>query len=419
MGERIRLGDYITWTKGFAFKSEWYGKTGVPVVRVTDFTADSVSIKEVLRISEDNAIGLRRYELQQGDIVIQTVGSWPSPSSSAAVGRVVQVPRQAHGSLLNQNTVRLRSNHRLDQTYLFYRLKSHEFRNYVLGCAHGSGQASVTLDAIFDFSFECPDHATQQRIAGILSAYDDLIENNTRRIAILEEMARALYREWFVEHRFPGHEQVAMVESELGPVPEGWGPKSFSEVASFVNGFAFKPEHWGDFGRPIVKIVELKNGVTEKTPRYAGNDVPSRYDVGNGDLLFSWSADLDVYIWDQGDALLNQHLFNVLPEEGYGRPFLFYALKDQMPEFRSRSQGTTMRHIKRSALTEVKVIVPPKELRSQFDHFVQPILLQVQRLTSKNGQLRATRDLLLPKLISGEVAVDGIDFPMDSPEVAS
>lgn len=142
----------------------------------------------------------------------------------------------------------------------------------------------------------------QQHIAGILSAYDDLIENNTWRIVILEEMARALYREWFVEFRFPGHEQVAMVESELGLVPAGWEPESFSEIATFVNGFAFKPEHWGDCGRPIVKIAELKNGVTEKTPRYAGNGVPSRYDVGSGDLLFSWSADLDVYVWDQGDA---------------------------------------------------------------------------------------------------------------------
>ncbi len=117
--------------------------------------------------------------------------------------------------------------------------------------------------------------------------------------------------------------------------------------------------------------------------------------------------------------LLNQHLFNVLPEEGYGRPFLFYALKDRMPEFRSRSQGTTMRHIKRSALTEVKVIVPPTELRSQFDHIVQPILLQVQRLTSKNGHLRATRDLLLPKLISGELTPNTVDDATNGREVNS
>lgn len=252
-----------------------------------------------------------------------------------------------------------------------------------------------------------PPLPTQREIAAILSAYDDLIENNTRRIAILEEMAQALYREWFVHFRFPGSEKKSMVESALGMIPEGWEVKSFAEVAEFINGYAFKPEDWGKVGKPIVKIAELKNGVADKTPFHDGS-IPSKYHIQSGDLLFSWSADLDVYVWSGGPALLNQHLFNVVPYEGFTKVFLFFSLKERMWDFRSKSQGTTMKHIKRAALEQVYFWVPPVETRLNFEEKVQPILANVQNLTEKNATLRRTRDLLLPKLIAGELDVEGM-----------
>jgi type I restriction enzyme S subunit len=176
---------------------------------------------------------------------------------------------------------------------------------------------------------ELPPLPIQRRIAGILSAYDELIENSQRRIKILESMARALYREWFVHFRFPGHESVPKVPSPLGEIPKGWEVRAFSGLAAYINGYAFKPGDWGDEGNPIIKIRELKGGVTANTPRNSGNGIPEKYNVRDGDVLFSWSADLDAYLWMGGNGLLNQHIFNVLPFDGFTRAFCFYTLKER------------------------------------------------------------------------------------------
>jgi type I restriction enzyme S subunit len=323
----------------------------------------------------------------------------------ASIGKICITDRAA---LTNQQINSIVADESLcDHRYLYYLLRVETPR--IQAMASGVATPIINKTAFSEIEVELPPLSLQQRIADILSAYDDLIENNTRRIAILEEMARAIYREWFVCFRFPGHEQVEMFESELGPVPAGWAVSSFSDIAHFVNGFAFKPTHFEERGRPIVKIAELKNGITVKTPFNSGKEIPAKFHISNGDVLFSWSADLDAYIWPHGEALLNQHLFNVIPTATYSRLFLFFSLKERMHEFRARSQGTTMRHIKRSALDEVKVVVPPAVLRNAFDELVLPLSSLIINLTSRNQLLRSTRDLLLPRLISGEIEVSAAE----------
>jgi hypothetical protein len=136
--------------------------------------------------------------------------------------------------------------------------------------------------------------------------------------------------------------------------------------------------------------------------RNPGTGIPTKLIVRDGDVLFSWSADLEVYLWREGTALLNQHLFNVLPHEGYSRAYCYHALAEVMPRFRALSLGTTMHHIKRSALDHVSVIVPPPSLRREFDQTVEPIHGLLVQLSKIILNLRATRDLLLPRLMSGQ-----------------
>jgi type I restriction enzyme S subunit len=237
-----------------------------------------------------------------------------------------------------------------------------------------------------------------------------LIENNLRRIEILEEMAQVVYREWFVNFRFPGYEDVALVESDSGLIPAGWELRPFAELADFVNGYAFKPAHLGVEGLPIVKIKELKSGVTSDTPRNRGDDIPEKFHIGQGELLFSWSADFVVQLWPYGPALLNQHLFRVIPVPGVSTDFLVHALRQRLPDFRARAQGTTMRHIKRSALTEVQTVLPPGPLRDAFSSLVRPMHELSRNLVMQSANLRATRDLLLPRLVSGEINVSNLDI---------
>jgi type I restriction enzyme S subunit len=269
--------------------------------------------------------------------------------------------------------------------------------------SHGATQDNLSLDKLLSFDFLIPPLPIQRRIASILSAYDDLIENSQRRIKILESMTRALYREWFVHFRFPGHESVPRVLSPLGEIPQGWEARPFSALANYVNGYPFKPAQLGTEGKPIIKIKELKAGIVADTPRNPGDEIPEKYNIRDGDVLFSWSADLDTYLWMGGEGLLNQHLFTVLPADGLSLAYCFHALKEAMPRFRALSLGATMHHIKRSALDQVFTVVPPAAIRKRLEIQVEPIHQQLITLTKHVQNLRRTRDLLLPRLLSGQI----------------
>lgn len=278
----------------------------------------------------------------------------------------------------------------------------------------GAAQPFIGLGDARQMLVPLPPLPTQHKIAAILSAYDDLIGNTNRRVKLLEETAQRIYRESFIDFRYPGHENVPLVDSELGPIPAGWTVCPFAALGKYVNGYPFKPDDWGIEGLPIIKIRELKNGVTDDTPRY-GADLGERYAIRDGDLLFSWSADLDAYLWTGGSGWLNQHLFRVDPAEGIPTAFLFHSLREHMPEFRNRAQGTTMRHIKRSALDQVMVVVPPLLLRLGFAEHVASIDALSLNLVRGVRDLRAARDLLLPRLISGEIDVEDLDIAMADP----
>jgi type I restriction enzyme S subunit len=280
------------------------------------------------------------------------------------------------------------------------------------GISHGATQDNLSLDKLLTFDFLVPPLPIQRRIAGILSAYDDLIENCQRRIKILEEMARRLYREWFVYFRYPGHEGWRLVESPLGQIPEGWEVKPFSAIANYVNGYPFKPAELGPAGKPIVKIKELKAGIVADTPRNTGDNIPGKYHILDGDVLFSWSADLDAYLWMGGDGLLNQHLFTVLPADAFSRAFCFHSLKGSMPRFRALSLGATMHHIKRSALDQVFTVVAPAPMRKRFDVLVEPIHQQLITISKQIQNLRQSRDLLLPRLLSGLIDIESLPEPV-------
>ncbi len=319
----------------------------------------------------------------------------------------------------NQDLKALQCKQNVDSGFLYYWLLGSTYQICGIADEAAHGTKRLQSDRLLNLSVNLPPIALQRKIAAILSAYDDLIENNIRRIAILEEMARMLYREWFVHFRFPGHEKVKLVDSPLGKIPEGWEVKRFSDIAFFVNGFAFKPTHWGTRGIPIIKIKELKEGVTENTPRNSGQGLDDKYHIHNGDVLFSWSADLNVYFWLSGKGLLNQHLFNVIPKDNLSKPFIFYALKNRMAEFRAKSLGTTMRHIKRSALDQVVTVVPARVFRDDFDKNILPIIDYVKNLKTRITNLRTTRDLLLPKLVSGKLDVSELDIQVPEEKSAA
>lgn len=279
----------------------------------------------------------------------------------------------------------------------------------------GAAQPFISQGDARNCELILPALPTQRRIASILGAYDDLIEVNRRRIAVLEEMARGLFEEWFVRFRFPGHESVPIEDTPDGPLPKGWTWKPFSALADFINGFAFKPSHFGDEGLPIVKIPELKNGVSAKTPRNCGHEVPDRLHIKDGDLLFSWSGTFAISEWAGGGALLNQHLFAVTPRLGWCRGFIKEALISALPKFDNQGVGAIMKHIRRSALDQTVVAIPSNaSIVDYANRFFGAQYAQLVTLRRANQHLAAARDLLLPRLISGQLSVTQAECELEA-----
>jgi type I restriction enzyme, S subunit len=282
----------------------------------------------------------------------------------------------------------------------------------------GAAQPFISLGDARTKTLKLPSIHIQRRVVAVLSAFDELIEINERRIELLEDLARSLYREWFVHFRFPGHERVVFEDSQLGSIPAGWKIEAFADLAHFLNGFAFKPAHHRKVGLPVIKIKELKNGVSVATPRCDESEINSKFVIEPGDLLFSWSADLGIYLWGGERGALNQHLFKVSPSQPGTTYFLMNALSSALPEFQKRAQGTTMRHIKRSALDEVVTVVPPADVMTSFQGNVAPFYREVLALRRLNPRLANARDLLLPRLVTGQLDISDVDLGVLTPSEA-
>ena len=303
--------------------------------------------------------------------------------------------------LTNQQINSIVVNGEHNPKFIYYLLNRYRPLIRGIGLSGGAAQPIINKSTFSSVKVRAPDRRTQDGIADILSAYDDLIENNRRRIALLEEAARLLYREWFVHFRFPGHEHVTVNNG----IPEGWERFALSELAVFVNGYAFKPAQLSDTGLPIVKIPELRQGVTEKTPRNDGELIPEKYHLKDGDLLFSWSGTLAVNVWASGPALLNQHLFKVVPTGRVGSGLLMCAIREALAAFDNQTVGATMKHIRRSALDRVFVTLGDRAFTAPVEDTLYNTYAQLIILHQQNQKLAQARDLLLPRMMNGEVAV--------------
>lgn len=397
-----KLGKYIDILSGFAFKSKDFSDKGIPVIKIKNINPPCVTLNDLTYIPYSIACQNSKYILKKGDILIAMTGSHINQIASVVgrVGRVlyddITVLNQRVGKIININ----KDNINID--YVYYFLSQYSVKVELAQKAGGAAnQANISPSDIKNLWFPYPPINIQNRIAKILSRYDALIENYQKQIKLLEESAQRLYKEWFVDLRFPGHENTKIVDG----VPEGWEKKSIAELGSFINGFAFKPSDWHEKGLPIIKIKEMGNGISFDTPRNNGERVPEKYLVSAGDLLFSWSATLMVIVWAGENGWLNQHLFKVIPKDGISREFVLQSISNAIIEFSNLTTGSTMKHIQRNKLNQVFVNVPCAKIMQEYNIFGEALREQIINISSQIHKLTEARDRLLPKLMSGEIEV--------------
>ena len=390
--EKVKLSEVTEYITDGDHQPAPKSDSGVLFVKIKDIQDNCLTFDNALFVPQEyyNQLPKNRKAVY-GDTLYTVVGSYGIP---AFVNHNIPF-------CFERNIALLHPNNRVIPKYLYYAVKNPIFYGNANNIANGSAQKLIPLSKLAGMEVSVPPIERQETIVNILSAYDELIENNQKQIKLLEEAAQRLYKEWFVDLRFPGHETTPIVDG----VPEGWTSMAMNDIAEYINGYAFKPSDWGTKGKPIIKIKEMGSGITADTPRNRGEGIPAKYIVTAGDILFSWSATLSAMIWDEEDGLLNQHLFKVIPHNGISREFILQSILKALDEFSNLTTGSTMKHIQRGKLKEVFVNVPDNVTMRKYESISEPMREQILTLKKQIILLKEARDRLLPKLMSGEIEV--------------
>ena len=307
-------------------------------------------------------------------------------------------------------------NKEFDSKFVYYSLFRDDFFIHMMKGSKGTKMPRGNKDQILDFLIPDFELLDQQKIASVLSALDAKIDLNNQINAELEKMAKTIYDYWFVQFDFPDENgkpykssggKMLWNEQLKREIPDGWKDNSLWEIAKYYNGLAMqKNRPTSDDYLPVIKIKEMNEGFSEKTEK-ARADISSEAIVNDGDVLFSWSATLDVKIWSGGKGALNQHIFKVTSNK-YPKTFYYFELRNYLEHFKMMADNrkTTMGHITQDHLKQSRIAIPPVKLIEKLDSILAPILTKQLVLHQENQELVKIRDWLLPMLMNGQVKVN-------------
>lgn len=304
-----------------------------------------------------------------------------------------------------------------DQGFVYYLAMSASLRDPAVKSMYGaSGRQRADLSVVKEIDVTCPPLPVQRKIASILSAYDDLIENNFRRIKILEAMAQSLYREWFIQFRFPGYEKALMLDSPLGRIPEGWEMTTLGQIATLIKRGISPKYDEASLSVVLNQRCIRDNHINLQAARHHSSRVPQEKLVRFGDILINSTgvgtlgrvAQVQVGL---PNCTVDSHVTIVRPLGEVNLDFFGMQLIRAQDHFEREGRGATgQTELSGEAITRTQYLHAPSELQSAFGSLVSPVRRLASRLDAVNVALCRTRDLLLPKLISGELDVSALDI---------
>jgi type I restriction enzyme S subunit len=341
----------------------------------------------------------RRVVPEQGDVVF---------TYEATLHRYAVIPDGFRGCLGRRVALIRPNTHHTDSKYLLYYFLSQNWRSTVeSNIISGATVDRIPLEKFPDFPVILPSLSEQKQIASILSTYDDLIENNRRRMALLEDAARQIYQEWFVRLRFPGYEHTRIVDG----VPEGWDKCRISDLGDIVTGKTPSTKEEDNYGGDImfvktpdmhgnVYVLQTETCLTEK----GANCQPSKF-LPPESILVSCIGTVGVVSLTSERCQFNQQINALIPCKESLRYYCFFAFKDLKPRLDAIGGGVTMANVSKGKFESLDIMRPVSRLLRNFDDICRPVFKQIRTLSLQNQKLRTARDLLLPKLMSGEIAV--------------
>ena len=382
MWEIAKLGDISKNIQTGPFGSQLhqsdYSECGIPVVMPKDLVGGKISEESIARVDKTHVERLCRHKIEVGDILYSRRGD---------VGRCAHVTKKEEGWLCGTGCLRVTiDSEKADSRFVFFQLQHPDTVGWVEKHAVGATMLNLNTTILSSVPIRLPTLEIQKRIADILSAYDDLIENNQKQIKLLEEAAQRLYKEWFVDLRFPGHENTKIVDG----VPEGWSRTNINEILTFHRGYDLTKNEMKAGRYPVVgstTVIGYHNEFKIKGPGIVTGHSGS---LGKYQFIWDnfWPHNTSLYISDYKDHNI----------------FFVYSLL-QTVDFASLNNGGAIPTLNRNVLSNIEVIEPTDELQEMFAKIAEAQYRKIRNLEKQNNQLKTARNLLLPKLMSGEVEV--------------
>jgi len=372
-------------------------------------TKEGINFDNTSFISENKDSILRKGKTQRGDIILTTRGT---------LGNVA-----FYDDNISYDNIRINSgmviirpdSEEYSSKFLYYVIKSDNFQKQISNSKSGSAQPQIPIGTLKKLSIQKPPLETQKRIASILSNYDNLIENNLKRIKLLEETAQNIYKEWFVHFRFPNYEHIEFdVESGL---PVGWRKGKVADLCEVKSGYAFKSKDWQTEGNPVMKIKNITNNTVDINDcDYVDDEVAQnaeKFELFEGDVLIAMTGatvgkvglipkiDKRIYI-NQRVGLFRPYSEN---ENNVYLVFSFFMTDEAQKQILNFAGGAAQPNISSSQISEVELNIGSDEVLKMFESKIQSIMVQIQTLYSQNQKLKEARDILLPRLMNRTIEV--------------
>lgn len=393
--ESIFLNNLADIVSGYAIPSKDMQEEGTPIIKITNIKEDGfLDLDNTAKYSKPISKKLEKYLLRDKDVLVCMTG--------ATIGKIARKQIVNGDFLVNQRVAIIRAKKPKLQDFIYYALSLPSFRKYTEVVGYGAAQPNISSSSIGKYNFlSVSNERVQHRIASILSTYDSLIENNTKRIRLLEKMAENLYKEWFVRFRFPGHENV---EKENG-LPKGWKIVNLFDVADVTYGFAFKSNKFCDNAElnPVVRIRDIQDNHTNT---YTDEPCEDKYLIGKNAILIGMDGIFHMCLWNGERAYLNQRVVMLnSKEKGLCNYLLYLAIRPQIKYWEQVISGTTVAHLGDKHLRRVKVLFPEKAILEKGNSIISRAMEEKNVLQHQNSLLARQRDLLLPRLMSGKLEV--------------
>ena len=389
---KVKVGDCCEVTSSKRIFFSEYVDSGVPFYRSKEIieSSNGQAISEPLFISQEKYDEIKNHfgVPQPGDMLLTSVGT---------IGVPYIVREKDYFYFKDGNLTWFRNfSDELDSKYLYFWVNSSEGQSVLNNTTIGSSQKALTIASLKGLEIPCPPAPVQKRIVEILAGYDDLIENNQKQIKLLEEAAQRLYKEWFVDLHFPGHETTPIVDG----VPEGWRRERLVDLVDVQYGYAFDGSLFNTAknGMPIIRIRNIPSGNTDD---YTTEEADSRYIVHNGDILVGMDGEFHINSWSGPDAYLVQRTCSFRPNNSEMKGYLLQAIYEPIKYFENTVVGATVAHLGKKHIDTINVLTCPTNLYVPLQDYYE----QRQLLLNQNWLLAEARDRLLPKLMNGELEV--------------